>query len=220
MDHNTVIRDKITEKYLLSELEPKVRDEFEEHYFDCPECARDIRAASEFVEQSKVVLEEKVAWAPMAATQGWRAWFRPALVVPVFAMLVAVIAYQHFVTPPQALQAEKKPQILPAATVNLLTYGSNAAPLTARASEGFLLNIIIPPDHRYTSYQVDLYNPAGTLDSSVPVPASASNEDTWPIRFPGASRQSGTYKLKVHGTNTNGQDVEVGSKAFELQIQK
>jgi hypothetical protein len=67
---------------------------------------------------------------------------------------------------------------------------------------------------------VDLYNPAGTLESSVPVPASASNEDTWPIRFPGANRQSGTYRLKVHGTNTNGQDVEVGSGSFELRIQK
>jgi hypothetical protein len=222
MDHATVIREKITEKYLLSELQPTVRDEFEEHFFDCPDCARDIRAASEFVEQSKVVLEEKVAWVPKPApaSQGWRAWFRPMLVVPVLAMLLAVIAYQRFVSLPQLTEAVNKPQILPAATVNLLTYGSNAAPLAARAGEGFLLNVIIPPDHRFTSYQVDLYNPAGTLESSVPVPASASNEDTWPIRFPGANRQSGTYRLKVHGTNTNGQDVEVGSGSFELRIQK
>jgi len=56
MDHNEVVRQKLTEKYLLNELESEQRDEFEEHYFECPECALDIRAGSEFVESSKVIL--------------------------------------------------------------------------------------------------------------------------------------------------------------------
>lgn len=44
MDHTAVVRQKMTERYLLDELDAEVRDEFEEHFFDCPECALDIRA--------------------------------------------------------------------------------------------------------------------------------------------------------------------------------
>ncbi|HEX9110108.1 MAG TPA: zf-HC2 domain-containing protein, partial [Terriglobales bacterium] len=59
MDHDVVVREKMTEKYLLNELDPEVRDQFEEHFFDCQECALDVRAAAEFVEQSKGVLAEE-----------------------------------------------------------------------------------------------------------------------------------------------------------------
>ena len=58
MDHSEVVRQKLTERYLLNELEGEQRDQFEEHFFDCPECALDIRAGSEFVESSKVILAE------------------------------------------------------------------------------------------------------------------------------------------------------------------
>jgi len=53
--------------------------------------------------------------------------------------------------------------------------------------EGFLLNVIAPPDHQYPAYGVDLSGPAGAKES-VAISASASSEDTWPIRFPEANR--------------------------------
>ena len=58
MDHAEAVRQKATERYLLDELDPDVRDQFEEHLFDCQDCALDVRAAAMFVEQSKVVLAE------------------------------------------------------------------------------------------------------------------------------------------------------------------
>jgi hypothetical protein len=54
------------------------------------------------------------------------------------------------------------------------------------------------------------------VDSSVLV--KDSTEDTWPIGFPGRDRQSGTYKVSVHGVTGSGQDVEVGTSTFALQI--
>ncbi len=38
MDHNQVTQLMAVEKYLLGELTPTARDEFEEHVFDCQEC--------------------------------------------------------------------------------------------------------------------------------------------------------------------------------------
>jgi len=37
------------EKYLLEELTPELRDEFEEHFFDCQECALDVQATAAFM---------------------------------------------------------------------------------------------------------------------------------------------------------------------------
>jgi len=37
------------EKYLLDELDRKLRDEFEQHLFDCQECALDVLAGATFL---------------------------------------------------------------------------------------------------------------------------------------------------------------------------
>lgn len=227
MDHDVVVREKMTEKYLLGELDPEVRDEYEEHFFDCPECAQDIHAGSEFVSHSKVILAERPEpvlvpspLAPPPGTRGWFSWFRPTLAVPVFALLLAVIGYQNLVSFPQTMRAVNRPQILHAATLNLSTYGANSAPLVIHTGQGFLLNVIIPPGHQYAAYKLDLHNPAGGVES-VPVPASAalSADDTWPVRFPEINRPSGTYKLTVHAVTSSGQNLEVGSSTFQLQVQ-
>src|SRR5579864_3409163 len=101
MDHDEAVRQKATEKYLLDELEPELRDQFEEHLFDCQDCALDLRSGAMFVEQTKVILAESpavsVARVPVtaAAKPGWLAWLRPAFAVPVFALLLVVIGYQN-----------------------------------------------------------------------------------------------------------------------------
>lgn len=225
MDHDVVVREKITEKYLLEELDPKLSDEFEEHFFDCPECAFDVRAGSALVAHSKTALKERSqedtvpARVPVleSASRGWLAWLRPAFAVPAFALLLAVIGYQNLVTLPHMSKALHTPRILPAAALKLNTYGSNSEPLSIHAGEGFLLNVIVPPAHHYPSYRMDLYNPAGIVEASTSV--KDSTEDTWPMSFPGTNRQSGTYKLSVHGVTDSGQDVEVGTSSFVLQIQ-
>jgi hypothetical protein len=229
MDHEVVVREKMTEKYVLEELDPALRNEFEDHFFDCPECAFDVRAGTAFVEHSKAVLKERSAEEAeeepagtvrvmRPANRGWFSWLRPAFAVPVMALLLAVIGYQNLITLPQLGNALRKPQVLPAATLNLLTYGANSAPLSIHAGEGFLLNVIVPPGHHYPAYRVDVYNPAGKIEGSIPV--KDSSEDTWSISFPEANRQSGRYKLAVHGLTETGQDIEVGTSSVELQVQK
>jgi hypothetical protein len=221
MDHDVVVREKMTEKYLLEELGAELRDEFEEHFFECSECALDVRLGSELVEQSKVLLkdnsEPRPVVRPIPPPRGWFAWLRPEFAVPAMAVLLVVIGFQT-VTLRQLSQKASQPQFLPAVSLNLQTYGSNTAPLVMHQGQGFLLNVIVPPGHHFPAYRVDLSNPAGTIEASIPVKDSA--DDTWPIGFPEANRQSGTYKLAVHGITASGQDVEVGSSSFEVRIEK
>jgi hypothetical protein len=227
MDHDVVVREKITEKYLLQELNPEVRNEFEEHYFDCQECASDIRAGSEFVEHSKVVLAEAPEAAPAytnshgvnRAVRGWFAWLRPAFAVPAVALLLVVIGYQNLVTYPELRSELKQPQVLPWASVNVGTWGAGGPTLMVARGQGFLLFVRIPPDGTYARYTADLYNPGGKLEWSLTIPAIAG-QDQWPVQVPGANRETGTYKLSVRGTNAAGESKDLGSTSFELQNQK
>jgi len=225
MDHDEVVRQKMTEQYLLDELGPEKRDEFEEHFFDCPECALDVRAGSMFVEQSKIVFAENRAGdavpirASVPVKAGWFAWLRPAFAVPVLALLLALVGYQHFVTYPQLQQAVNRPQVLPWASLNLSTRGSNAAVIAVAPGGSFLLFVNIPSDSRYSRYIADLYSPAGKLEWSLTIPASSA-EDTWPVQVPGTNRGSGTYTLAVRGTTVTGESQEIGRTSVELQIQK
>jgi len=232
MDHDMVVRQKMTERYLLDELDPAARDEFEEHFFDCKECALDVHAGALFVEQSKVVLAEKPepvaaglpATAAVPAKSGWLAWLRPAVVVPVMVMLLAVIGYQNLVIYPQLQQALNSPQVLPWASVNVGTYGSEGPVITTRRGEGFLLFVRIPPENGYSHYTAELYNPGGKLEWSLTIPVASGKEisaqDQWPVQVPGANREAGSYTLTVRGVTAAGESKDIGHTSFELQIQK
>src|ERR1700683_5292260 len=118
MDHDVVVRQKMTERFLLGELEPETLQDFEEHFFGCSDCARDVRAGSLFVEQSKIVLAEKSeavaaglpATGSSQAKRGWPWWLRPGFVVPVMALLLVVIGYQNLVTYPQLHRVLESPR--------------------------------------------------------------------------------------------------------------
>lgn len=58
MEHSEALKEMTAERYLLDELTPEVREEFEQHMFDCQECAFDIRAGAAFVDEAKTQLPE------------------------------------------------------------------------------------------------------------------------------------------------------------------
>ena len=56
MNHDEAIRLKAAEKYLLGELSAELRDQYEDHYFGCAECAQDIRTGAVFIDNARDVL--------------------------------------------------------------------------------------------------------------------------------------------------------------------
>jgi hypothetical protein len=226
MDHAVAVERKMTERYLLGELDPQACQEFEEHFFDCGDCALDVRAAALFIEHSKSLLgkeSEPVATIspvarPVPPKPGWLAWLRPALATPVMALLLVVIGYQNLVTYPRLQQALDRPQVLPSALVNIGAMGPGEQTISVAPEHSFLLLVRIPPDS-YPRHTAELYNPAGKLEWSLTVP-SPSTQEQWPLEVPGAKRESGTYSLVVRGLTDNGDGKEVGRATFELQNQK
>jgi anti-sigma factor RsiW len=232
MDHDAVVRQKITERYLLNELDPEARDEFEEHYFDCPDCAADVHAGALFVEQSKVVLGSEGSKGilsgepaaspmrvPVFAPAGsgrtgsrWFGWLRPVFAVPVLALLLGVIVYQDWANS-RLQQAANSPQLLASAVVNVNVRGAEAISVPAHAGGPFGLSLNVPPDSRFSSYRLDLYNSQGKLEWSRTIPASGN--DTLSLYVPASDHIPS--KLAVFGITASGESVDLGRYSIEFQ---
>jgi len=225
MDHEEAVRQKATERYLLDELDPEVRDQFEDHLFDCEDCALDVRAAAMLVEQSKVILAEPVAHSvvkelkPAVAKAGWLTRLRLSLAVPVFAVLLAVIAYQNFVTYPKLTAAVNQPRVGPWASINVSTRGAATIAIKTHPGEGIGLLVNLPPDTEFVSYTIELYNPAGKLEWSGPLSKGSPDQGSQ-VYIPGHNRLPGIYTLAVRGVDAAGESKEIGRNAIDLQVQQ
>jgi len=121
MEHNLAVETQAVERYLLGEMPPKEREDFEEHYFTCAECAQDVRAAARFRANARELLRNPEQFSAPEKDRS-RAWWRLPTLVPLAAAfaLVGVVSYQNLVTIP-ALRAPQFPATL---TLDGLTRGS------------------------------------------------------------------------------------------------
>lgn len=215
MNHDDAIRLMGTEQYLLKELSPELREQFEEHFFECAECANDVRAGSLFLEHAKAILAADAAipqreFAVRPEKHNWWAWLRPAVAVPVFALLLAVIAYQNW-------PSHRSPQVLQAAYVNIGSRGGTVPSIATHQSEGFLLRVSMPPATSYSSYFADIYAPDGKLQWTLQLPYTAES-DSYFIQVPGGRNQDGVYAVALRGVGQDGSSTEIGRSSFELHI--
>src|SRR5215468_1717617 len=129
MDHADAMRLKATERYLLNELEKIQLEEFEEHMFDCQECALDVQSASMFLEHTRNILAEPTPQAvlppaPATTASSWFRWLRPSLAVPAMAVLLLAIGFQGYLLR-ESNKAASTPNILAATTMNVATRAAN-----------------------------------------------------------------------------------------------
>jgi hypothetical protein len=206
MDHNEAVRLQAAEKYVLGEFSTDLRDEYEEHFFDCAECARDLKAAAVFVDTAREVLrvapQKSVEKHAVPARGGWFAWFPPIVAVPAFAVLLLVLAYQNFVTIPngRVKHASVAAQILfssyPLRGVN--TAGEEGRTVSIRQGEAFLLNFDFVPTRSFDGYVAHLQDAAGhvLLESKI-AGGNANREAHLPI--PAGMLRQGKYLLAFYG---------------------
>jgi Putative zinc-finger len=225
MDHLEAIQRGAVEKYLLNELPPPERDEFEEHYFDCRECAEDLRATAAFLDGAKRELKRGFAAGPATKmdepglerasrdepgsdrkSEGKKSRFgflwRPAFLSPAMAALLLVIAYQNGVVYPRLaadLAASRSPEILaPVSLIGGNSRGAAIPSITLTRAQPLLLSLDIPTAERFTAYTCVLVAPSGAIVWRVPVSAEQA-KDTVSIRIPAGEWPSGEYGLIVQG---------------------
>jgi anti-sigma factor RsiW len=72
MDHNEALRMQAAAKYVLGELSPVLREEYEEHFFDCTACALDVKAATDFLNIAREVLRQRPDIHRLRHSKRWR----------------------------------------------------------------------------------------------------------------------------------------------------
>jgi len=208
MDHSEVVRLKAVEKYVLGELSPDVRDQFEEHYFDCPECAADIRSLAEFRSVSRLIFEEDAASEVPARgreSEGrWFAWLRPLVAVPAIAALAAIVIFQATVTIPglkkQAAVGGTAQVFESSYRVQGNTRGENISRVAVPANESFGLDFDFTPTSSFEHYVGSLIDPKGKAVLTFELQGGEANKDLHLV-VPAGVVRTGNYELVFVGEN-------------------
>lgn len=236
MDHNQAVKEMAAERYLLNELTPEARDAFEEHVFDCPECALDLRATAAFVNEAKVQLPAMIAEQtaaqqtappltgavkPKVKRDNWFSWARPAFAMPAFATLLLALGYQNFVTLPALRLQATQPRLLAWVPLHGATRGGAPIFVSADHQRGVALPIDLSPEPgspAYTSYAFDLLDAQGKLIWSgvLAAPQTGDASQRVLLAIPGGLLRNGSYTVAVSGVETQGNRTPVDRYVFDL----
>jgi hypothetical protein len=241
MEHLQAIQLKAAERYVLGELPSDLREQYEEHFFGCAECAEELSLAAAFVENSRAAMGSEPVTPPVRlpvpdaqrpAASGWFGSFlRPSLAVPVFAALLLLVAYQTLLVIPRLKSAGPQParalvtaapQAL--ASFSLITAGARGGePLTVAVAPGqpFSLYFDIPPDGHYSSYICEIVNSVGAGEYSLNISAEQA-KNAVQLLIPSSSLKPGKHAVVVRGRGTQdnaaGNATEVARYPFTLVI--
>jgi anti-sigma factor RsiW len=232
MNHSEAIEKMVAERYLLDELPPEAREEFEEHVFDCPECAIDLRAGAVFVHETKAQLPAIATGLPApsrAVKQSpkpgfWHSLWRPAFAAPAFAALLLVVVFQNVVTFPALRTAATAPHLVPLAPIHSATRGGSHLTITADRAHGIALPVELPVETGLApsvSYSFELRDPRGTLTWSATIPAPAQDsaaDQPLSLVIPGSILRSGTYSLTVTNVDAHGERTPAEQYSFDIVI--
>jgi hypothetical protein len=207
MDHNQAVQLQAAVKYVLGELSQVQRDEYEEHYFDCAECAVDIKALATFADTAREVLRQEkakqLAVAPVPARPAWLRWLQPVVAVPAFAALLLIIAYQNTVTTPrareEALSGAAQLFVTSRAPKMAVTRGSeDIAKYSVRQGQSLPLKFDFTPKKSFDAYVCQLQDESGHSVLKVRVPGSFTNKEL-NLVVPADSVKPGKYTLVFTG---------------------
>jgi len=207
MDHNEAIELQAAVKYVLGELSPVQRDEYEEHYFDCAECAVDIKALATFADTTREVLRQEkanqLAKHLVPARGGWLRWLQPVVAVPAFAALLLIIAYQNTVTIPHAREGASSGAaqlfVTSRAPKMAVTRGSeDTAKYSVRQGQSLPLKFDFTPKRSFDAYVCQLQDESGRAVLQVRVPGSFTNKEL-NLVIPANSVKPGKYALVFTG---------------------
>lgn len=218
MDHVDAQHLHAAERYLLGELSPAQSDEFELHFFSCPECAEDLKVAVMLAENGKALaadlinpaedlvaesgkkksVQRRWAWAV-----GWLRFGAPAFAA---LLLCAVTVYQNTVTIPHLRDEAAAASSLDAPVSYALraaSRGPEAEVVAGRSTRDILLRFDPTWDRQAGSLECELTGPKGTAPLRVREPAPDPGRDIYLV-VPTQSAPAGHWTLTVRDGDPDG----------------
>src|SRR5260370_7215343 len=167
MNHQEALREMAVERYLLGELTGASLDSFEEHLFECSECAMDVKTGVIFIDAARTELSapRRVAVPHVERARRWTSWFAsPWLLAPALAACLVILPFQTFVLQPrmklEVAQAQAPSVLNPLVLANAGPRGAPIPDTPAPDHPPFLTPPTIPPPAPLPRYLCSLYTPA------------------------------------------------------------
>lgn len=212
MDHETAIRQNAAERYFLGELTGADRDQFEEHFFMCPDCAESVQDLTTFAANARAVLREPVA-APVPV------WSRPAfrLSAALNVVLLLGLGYTQLMIAPELkreIAQARSPQFVQEVPILGVSRGNGSVHEIASTTQRIVFSFYLREPFRNISYE--LKNESGPVHLRGTLPAPPK-EDTAESHFAISTVDlpPGVYDIMFLGVNTDGESP-IGQSKFTI----
>lgn len=225
MDHKEAVQLQAAVKYVLGELPQAERDSFEEHYFDCRECAVDVKAAAAFVDAGREVLrtEARESAVPTKSEESksrWLFWLRPAFAAPAMLIFLAIVGYQNLIMIPQAKkEANSNTGQFVSSSFSLRmanTRGGDEVKVRVHPNESFALQFDFTPAKPFSSYLCQLEDESGRSLLQAVVPGASINQEAQFV-VPADRLKPGRYSLVFTGAPGSG-EPGTGEEVLRLRF--
>jgi hypothetical protein len=229
MNHTQAIGRGCAENYLLGEMEDGERLEFEEHFFDCRECAEDIKTAVAFAKNAKEVFETEPPEVEFPASVAAFKPGRPRLSRPLSTLAAAALVfvacaalYQAVAVVPGLRREVALVNAPQAVRWEFLSVSRSKTPVVVVSPRHRLLGLRLSKSsaETYAEYQCELRDGDGrTVQSSV-ISAPPPGEE-FGLVLPLSGLESGAYVMILSGLGSPQGPViapELARYRFTLQL--
>lgn len=220
MDHESAIRTRATEKYLLGELSEEEREQFEEHFFACPACADDIRTGMEFAAGARAVFRDDrnakpvTPQMPVHSTPWWRgAWTLPASTGLNVALLAVTVALGLLVMRPLPQNGARDAYFVQEVPVLGPQRGGDSVRQIARQTSHIVVTAFLPDNADSMRYQI--FDADGRVVNSGKMgspPRESSGQSL--LSIPVSNLMAGEYRIVLLGQDHSGPPL--GARTFRI----
>lgn len=203
MKHEDAMDTMAAERYLLGELPETERDIFEAHFFECVDCASDIRVLSQLKEGIRsVALSQAVRPAAKEARLTWRDkwtlwWFTPGVAfatIGALATTASLMSWQYM-----QLRDVVEPQTVASIMLRPETRGELAKVNVSQAGDFILLEADLPGATGDLKWQMQSEGSTESIaEGSGAAPQAGAS---FKILAPSSLVQTGSYRVIVRSAN-------------------
>ena len=225
MDHSEALRLQAAEKYVLGELSPELREKYEEHYFDCEECAENLKSAVAFVDVARDLFrqESHTEIRQAGGASPWISWLRPVIAAPAIAALLIVVIYEGFVAIPRLRRDAANARAVTAEKADFVSLiGANSRGEGARVyhihrDRPVILEIDIAVSPEFANYVCQVREHSGRIVYQDRVSATDARS-TVHLIVPRGGLAEGGYNLTVLGNSTSASNAASGRELDRIQF--
>jgi hypothetical protein len=218
------------ERYLLGELSSASLEGFEEHLFECPECAADVKAGVTFIDAARAELKTpaRVVRPEAKSVPRWASWFgSPWVLGPALTACLVILGVQTFVVQPRMRQEIARvdaPAVLnPLVLANAGARGDSIPEIVAPEHGRFAISLDVPATGGFSSYRGSLYAPDGSLVWQTTISPEQAR-DAVLLSVPSDEVKDGINTFVVQGLSsqgtTGGTLEDLARYRFRVTIQK